>query len=81
MARFDALPAGAMPRGLCRLAAAQYIGVSADKFDDMVTDGRMPPPKRIDSRKVWDRISIDAAFDGLPDDGSAPKSNYWDAAT
>lgn len=79
MPKFDALPAGALPRGLCRLAAAQYVGVSAVKFDEMVTDGRMPRPKAIDARKVWDRTAIDAAFDGLPDDGSAPKSNYWDS--
>lgn len=78
--KFDALPTGALPRGLCRLAAAQYIGVSAGKFDEMVKDGRMPRPKSIDARKVWDRSMIDAAFDGLPDDGQAP-ANYWDTAT
>lgn len=27
----------------------------------------MPQPKRINSRKVWDRWAIDAAFDSLPD--------------
>jgi hypothetical protein len=31
-----------------------YLGVSPGKFDELVRDGRMPPPKRIDGRKVWD---------------------------
>lgn len=44
-----------MPRrGLSRLEAALYIGVSPSKFDEMVKDGRMCPPKRIDGRVVWD---------------------------
>lgn len=41
-------------RGLSRVEAAEYIGVGASKFDAMVTDGRMPKPKKIDGRRVWD---------------------------
>jgi excisionase family DNA binding protein len=41
-------------RGLSRVEAAMYIGISASKFDELVHDGRMPAPRRIDSRKVWD---------------------------
>jgi len=55
------------PRGLSRPFAARYIGVSTSKFDQMVSDGRMPEPIRIDSRKVWDRLKIDAAFEALSD--------------
>jgi hypothetical protein len=29
-----------------------YVGVSAGKFDEMVGDGRMPAPVRIDHRKI-----------------------------
>jgi predicted DNA-binding transcriptional regulator AlpA len=32
----------------------------------MVSDRRMPKPKRVDGRVVWDRIAIDAAFSDLP---------------
>jgi hypothetical protein len=46
------------------------------KFDEMVEDGRMPKPKRIDGRVVWDRIKLDAAFAAL-DDAAGPK-NEWD---
>ena len=45
-----------------------YIGVSASKFDELLRDGRMPGPKRIDGRKLWDVHALDLAFDSLPDD-------------
>lgn len=77
MPRHDALPVSLPPRGLCREAAAQYVGISAGKFDQMVVDGRMPKPRRIDGRKIWDRVALDIAFDELPDDGEV---NEWDAA-
>jgi hypothetical protein len=42
----------------------------------MVDDGRMPRPKRINGRLVWDRLKLDDAFEEL-DDESRPK-NEWD---
>ena len=64
------------PRGLSRTEAAAYIGVGTSKFDQLVVDGRMPAPKRIDGRVVWDRRRLDEAFESLPgDDGGNP----WDA--
>jgi excisionase family DNA binding protein len=56
-------------RGLSRDEAAVYIGVSRRKFDELVDDGRMPKPKMIDARRVWDIRSLDLAFDALPTDG------------
>ena len=75
MAKYDALPPQLPPRGLCREAAAQYIGVSTAKFDELVEDGRMPGPKVIDRRKIWDRQTLDAAFVALPDGDAV---NPWD---
>jgi predicted DNA-binding transcriptional regulator AlpA len=63
-------------RGLSRDEAAMYIGVSAGKFDEMVADGRMPAPIRIDARKIWDIRSLDLAFDELPREDPTP--NSWD---
>ena len=63
-------------RGLSRDEAAMYVGVSAGKFDELVADGRMPGPVRIDGRKVWDIRSIDVAFDSLPRDNA--EANSWD---
>ena len=74
--RVSRLPLSLAPRGLSRAQAAEYIGVGQTKFDEMVDDGRMPRPKRIDGRLVWDRVKLDAAFDELDDD-IRPK-NEWD---
>ena len=65
------------PRGLSRVRAADYLGISPSLFDDMVKDGRMPQPKRINSRIVWDRRRLDDAFECLPD---TREGNPWDQA-
>jgi predicted DNA-binding transcriptional regulator AlpA len=62
------------PRGLSRIDAARYVGVSPSLFDQMVKDGRMPKPIRINSRVVWDRQQIDEAFERL----SGSENNPWD---
>ena len=64
-------------RGLSRIEAAEYIGIGTSKFDGMVTDGRMPKPKKIDGRRVWDVRSIDKFFEALPG-GDVSDHNPWD---
>jgi len=54
------------PRGLSRIDAALYLGIGLHLFDDMVKDGRLPPPKKLNSRVIFDRIELDVAFQGLP---------------
>jgi predicted DNA-binding transcriptional regulator AlpA len=73
--RPTALPDGVLPLGLSREQAAEYIGVGPTKFDEMVADGRMPLPKRIDGRVVWDRHRLDIAFAALPDDND--RDDKW----
>ncbi len=51
-----------------REAAANWVGMSPTKFDEMVKDGRMPKPKRVDKCVVWDRYALDDAFEALPSD-------------
>lgn len=78
--RGDVLPISLAPRGLCREQAAAYVGVSPNKFDQLVADGRMPKPKKIDARRVWDRTALDISFDALPTNGAdevSPASD-WD---
>jgi predicted DNA-binding transcriptional regulator AlpA len=55
-----------------------YLGISPTKFDSLVDDGRMPRPRMIDSRKVWDVQELDAAFDDLPHDAPSIVPNSWD---
>jgi hypothetical protein len=71
------LPPSLAPRGLSRVQAAAYIGVGTTKFDEMVADGRMPKPKRIDGRTVWDLRRLDIAFEALPDESEV---NPWDVS-
>jgi predicted DNA-binding transcriptional regulator AlpA len=63
-------------RGLRRAEAALYVGVSPSKFDELVKDGRMPKPKRLDSCVVWDVRQLDLAFDAIEGEDDGP--NEWD---
>ena len=80
-AREFVLPPSLPPRGLRREEAAAYIGVSASKFDEMVADRRMPRPKRIDARRVWDRLKLDEAFAALDEEGAHKPRSVWDEVT
>lgn len=73
--RHEVLPLSLPPRGLSRVEAAAYIGISPSMFDRLVAEGTMPGPKRIGSRVIWDRKRIDECFDAFDDSGSNP----WDA--
>jgi hypothetical protein len=65
-------------RGLSRIEAAMYVGVGATKFDELVATCRMPRPKCIDNRKVWDILALDRAFDLFPDDESGQIDRTWE---
>jgi predicted DNA-binding transcriptional regulator AlpA len=69
------IPEAAPRRMLSREEAAVYTGVSASLFDQMVADGRMPKPTRINSRVLWDIKKLDAAIDAL--DTSDIDSDAW----
>lgn len=75
MSRRDPLLPSLPPRGLSRDQAAAYLGISAWLFDELVKDGRMPPPTRIRTRLVWDRLKVDAAFAALASDAN---DDGWD---
>lgn len=61
-------------RGLRLEAAAAWVGVGSTKFLQMVTDGRMPRPRCIDSVRVWDVRELEVAFDDLP---AADENRGW----
>lgn len=81
MARHNALPPNLPPRGLCREAAAEYVGIGVTLFDKAVAAGTMPKPRTggpFGARKVWDLRALDRAFDLL--EGSDAEPNEWDTA-
>jgi hypothetical protein len=53
-------------RGLSRVEAALYLGISPSKFDELRKDGSVGPAHTIGGRKVWDMRDLDAAFDAFP---------------
>jgi predicted DNA-binding transcriptional regulator AlpA len=74
------LPPSLPPRGLSREQAAAYVGVSPSLFDMLIKDGRMPGPMRINSRVIWDRLKLDAAFEALGDTDANDTENEWRVA-
>lgn len=49
------------PRGMTRVRAAAYCGVSTSTFDEWRARGLVPGP--LSGTKRWDRRAIDAALD------------------
>lgn len=74
------LPLSLPPRGLSREQAAAYVGVSPSLFDLLTKDGRMPGPKRINSRVIWDRLKLDEAFEALADTDADDPESEWRVA-
>lgn len=78
MTKVTAIPV-AQRLGLSRAESAEYLGISPSLFDAMVDDGRMPPPKLINSRKVWPRPAVEQAFLALPEavQECAKEADIW----
>ena len=71
----DILPLSCPPCGLSRVQSAVFICVGTTLFDEMVMDGRMPKPKKINGKTIWDRLALQEAFIALP---SGDDANPWD---
>jgi predicted DNA-binding transcriptional regulator AlpA len=57
---------GYPPRGMDAERAAAYVGLGKTKFLELVEDGRMPKPVRIEEELPrWDRHDLDAAWEDL----------------
>jgi len=63
------------PRGLSTDEAARYIGVGRTMFEELVASRKMPRPKRVGSRVIYDRFEVDACFSDLD---SAPSNRLDD---
>lgn len=56
-------------RGLSRVEAAAYIGVSPSKFDELRKANRIAPPKILDGRLIIFTVErLDEFLDALPDE-------------
>ena len=63
--------------GLAESEAAAAVGVSASKFRQLVSDRRMPKPRRIDGRLIYDVDELRAAFKSMPHDGDVGEVDTW----
>lgn len=66
-------------RGLSRVEAALYLGISPSKFDELRKDGRVGPNRLIDGRKVWDVRELDLVFEAFPLESTAAADD-WNVA-
>ncbi len=68
------------PRAMDLERAATYVGLGRTKFLQMVDDGRMPQPVRIEAEMPrWDRLDLDAAWEDLKDKRRDPVARAKDA--
>ena len=63
-------------RGLSRLEAATYLGISASKFDELRKANRIAPPKVLDGRLIFTVERLDEFLDLLPDENQADNSDW-----
>ena len=74
-----ALPPTLAPRLINRDAAAAYVNLSPNTFDELVKAGKMPRPKQLTGRRLaWDVRALDIAIDHLPTVGGSETDNTWD---
>lgn len=83
MPRQVALPPTLAPRLIAREAAAAFVCLSPNTFDDLVKKGLMPKPRILgEKRRAWDVRELDAAADALPHEGGEPvvvgKDEGWE---
>ena len=62
------------PRGLRRESAANWVGLSPTKFDELVKEGLFHKGKKVRGCRVWDRYLLDIEFENLPDDDASPET-------
>lgn len=53
-------------RGYSRTEAAKITGVDLALFDRAVASGLLPQPRMLGTKKVWDIVELNRAFDALP---------------
>lgn len=64
-------------QALSSAEAAYFVGLGETFFRSLVAQGKMPRPRVIGSRKLWDVDELAASFKALPKDGES-QSGSWD---
>ena len=53
------------PRAFRADRAAAYLAMGKSKFLELVDEGRLPRPVRIDGIVSWDRLELDEAYERM----------------
>jgi predicted DNA-binding transcriptional regulator AlpA len=80
------LPESLPPVGISREQAAAFIGIGESLFDRLVAARKMPEPRMVGGRLIWDVAEVATAFRAIPHrsepitplDGDTPGVNPWD---
>ncbi|MDQ0996936.1 putative DNA-binding transcriptional regulator AlpA [Phyllobacterium ifriqiyense] len=64
--RNEVLPSSLPPFGVSRVKAAALIDISESHFDKLVMAGKMPQPRMVQGRLIWDVMEVAEAFRALP---------------
>jgi hypothetical protein len=63
-------------RGLSRVEAALYLGISPSKLDELRKANRIPPPKVLDGRLIFTVERLDEFLDTLPDENQTADDGW-----
>lgn len=80
MTRREIMPRLPIVFGLQEAEAAAAVGIGATKFRKLVEVGRMPKPRLLDHRLVYDVDELRAAFKAMPHEGEQASSTWADVA-
>ena len=75
-ARLLAVSRPVVRRGLTRLEAATYLGISPSKFDELRKANRIAPPKVLDGRLIFTVERLDEFLDSLPDENQTSNEDW-----
>jgi hypothetical protein len=63
-------------RGLSRIEAATYLGISPSKFDELRKANRIAPAKVLDGRLIFTTERLDEFLDALPDENQTGNDDW-----
>jgi predicted DNA-binding transcriptional regulator AlpA len=63
------------PRAMRADRGAAYLDMGKSKFLELVAQGRLPQPVRIDGVVTWDRLELDAAYEQMKREETGQRRN------
>lgn len=78
MSRREIMPRLPVVFGLQEAEAAAAVGIGTTKFRELVEAGRMPKPRLLDHRLLYDVDELRAAFKAIPHDGEQASGTWAD---